>query len=235
MFSPLLDLLYPPSCAACGARLALRDPAPWCLPCSASVEVLRPPYCASCGEPFDGEGPVHPCRRCLEAPPPFSLARAPLVYGGAVQEALARYKFGGQEFLGRELGALLAAGAPDLDPARYELVALVPLHPRRLASRGFDQAAALGRAVARAHRLAFAPRLLRRLRHTPPQSRLTGAARVRNVAGAFEVARPREALGRRVLLVDDVLTTGATARVCARALRQAGAADVAVLTLARAP
>jgi ComF family protein len=233
MLAALLDLLFPPACAACDSRLRASAPGAFCAPCAESLEPLLPPYCTRCGEPFGGEGPSHPCLRCLRKPPAFDLARAPFVYGGALREAIHRYKYGGAWDLGRHLAPLVAPGAPDLDPRGFDLVVPVPLHPRRLAERGFDQAVPLARAVARESDLPLRPRALRRLRATAPQAGLVGEARRANVRGAFAVARPSEVAGRRVLLLDDVVTTGATARACARALREAGARAVGVLSLAR--
>jgi ComF family protein len=198
------------------------------------VEVVSPPYCTRCGEPFGGEGPRHPCERCLRRPPPFLFARAPFLYGGALREAIHRYKYQGAWELGRALASLFARGARELELGAFDLVAPVPLHPRRLAERGFDQTVPLARAVARAHRLPFGSRVLTRVRHTPPQALLSGEARRVNVRGAFAVPRPQRVLGLRVLLVDDLLTTGATAAECARALLAAGADQVAVVVLARA-
>jgi ComF family protein len=198
------------------------------------VDRLAAPFCLCCGLPFDAQGPSHLCGGCLRRPPPYALARAPFLYGGALRDAIHRYKYDRQWTLARPLGRLLCDVLPDLDPRSFDLVIPVPLHPRRLAERGFDQAVPLARAVARCHRIRLSPRALLRTRPTAPQALLDGGARRRNVHDAFLVARPREINGLRVLLVDDVLTTGATASACARALLRAGAASVGVLTLARA-
>jgi ComF family protein len=233
MLAALFDLFFPPACAACDSRLRASAPGPFCTLCAESLEPLVPPFCTVCGEPFGGEGPSHPCLRCLRKPPPFDLLRAPYVYGGALREAIHRYKYGGAWDLGRHLAPLLARGGPGLDPRSFDVVVPVPLHPRRLAERGFDQAVPLARAVARESGLPLRPRALRRLRATAPQAALVGEARRANVRGAFAVSRPSEVAARRVLLVDDVVTTGATARACAAALREAGAKGVGVLSLAR--
>jgi ComF family protein len=234
MLEALFDLLFPPSCASCDARLGPRAPEPFCEGCALSVDRLAAPFCLRCGVPFDAAGPSHCCGRCLRRPPPYTLARAPFLYGGALQDAIHRYKYEGHWTLARPLGQLLTGAILDLDPQSFDLVVPVPLHPRRLAERGFDQAVPLARAVARRHRLSLALRALRRTRPTTPQALLSGLARRRNVQNAFSVPRPREIEGLRVLLVDDVLTTGATAAACARALLAAGATAVGVLTLARA-
>jgi ComF family protein len=233
MWNAVLDLLFPPSCAACSDRLQDRDPAPFCATCAQSVDSIQVPYCTSCGEPFDAEGPCHPCARCLRHPPSFARARAPFVYGGALLEAIHRYKYRRAWDLGRSLGELLACSLDRTDLQPANLVLPVPLHPRRLQERGFDQAVPLARAVSRRLGAPMLPRALRRIRHTPAQTRLSGRARWENVAGAFAVPRPPQVASARILLIDDVLTTGATARACSRALLAAGASHVEVLTLAR--
>lgn len=233
MLTALLELLFPPVCAACGE--VLHGGGPFCASCEVSVEPVRAPLCPTCGEPFGGEGPSHPCAFCLRSPPPFEAARAPFLYGGAIRTAIHRYKYGGAWELSRPLSALIAGPVAEFEPRDCDLVVPVPLHRRRLAERGFDQTVPLARAVARAHRLPLRLRALVRSRHTEPQARLQGEARRRNVAGAFAVPRRADVAGRRVLLVDDVLTTGATVRACTLALRGAGAAAVRVLTLSRTP
>lgn len=178
------------------------------------------------------------CRRCAADPPPFAGARAALAYGGPIAESILRLKHGGRSDLARPLGrALLKAIAPDL--ARLDAILPVPLHPRRLRQRGYNQAIELvrgARAVAPRH-----PRwpplwvsTLTRIRDTPALGRHSPLERRALVEGAFAVSRPAEVRGRRLLVVDDVMTTGATLSGCARALVEAGATEVHVATLARA-
>lgn len=235
MLAILADILFPRACVACTERVAAGDPLPFCRLCAVSVEPLQPPYCLRCGQPFAGDGPNHACLRCSTHPPPFARARAPYLFGGSLLTALHRYKYGGAWELGGSLGALVAGGGyGDLVPTAFDLVVPVPVHRARLAQRGFDHVTPLARAVGRAGQVRMVPRALRRVRNTPPQVSLSGDARRRNVEGAFAVRDRRQVTGRRVLLVDDVLTTGATVSACSRALRGAGASQVAVLCLARA-
>ena len=191
-----------------------------------------PPGCPVCGEP--GDEALLPllrprrCRPCRERAPPFATARAPYLHGGALCEAIHRLKYGGAEELARPL-AMLFEGC---EPPRAQVVAHIPLHPARLRARGYDQAALLARELAR--RLGLPARaLLDRVRPTRPQVGLDRTRREANVGGAFRARRA--AAGLRVCLVDDVLTTGATAAAAARALLAAGAARVEVRTLSRAP
>jgi ComF family protein len=154
------------------------------------------------------------------------------LYGGPVAVALRRLKYGDRPDLAGPLGHLLRRAARD---ARLcaDLVVPVPLHPARLAERGYNQAALLGAAAASELGAPLAATALRRTRHTPQQARLDRARRLENVARAFQVRDPGRVRGRRVVLVDDVTTTGATLAACAEALRAAGAASVQALVVAR--
>lgn len=231
MLGGIVDLLLPSRCAAC------RGPAPdagLCRSCEQSL-VEAPPGCAVCGLGLGLAAEVlavkpRRCPRCREKPPPFARARAAYMHGGALADALHRFKYAPAPQLARPLGVLLA---PAADGALADVVAPVPLHPRRLRERGFDQAYLLAKAVARRLGLPLEGRLARRVRATRPQVGLDRLAREANVRGAFW-AGPA-ARGLRVLLVDDVFTTGATAAACAAALKEAGARRVEVLTLCLAP
>ncbi len=218
----LLDFLLPRACALCGGPLhgGARDDAI----CPACLSRLGPP------------GPI------LPAPRPLAAAGAAGSFGGPLREAIHLFKYLGRSelagSLGRQLAAALPAALPGLAAAAtgraVDLVVPVPLHPLRLAARGFNQAALLARPVTGYLGVPLAGRLLLRVRDTPPQPPLGRAARRANVRGAFAVCRPAALRGRRCLLVDDVLTTGATAAACARALLDAGAVRVTLLVLARA-
>ena len=234
MIRGLLEALFPPACAACGADVEGHDTL-LCPPCATTLVTVEPPVCAVCGVPFGAEvGGERACARCASEPPAFSAARAFAQYGGELETLLLALKFGGRRDLARPLGRLAAATfAAWLGAAAVDLVAPVPLSRRRLRERGYDQAWLLAREVAlRLGRPAEA-RALVRARETAPQTALSAARRRDNVASAFAPGRP-DVAGRRVLLVDDVLTTGATASACARTLRAAGASEVVVLTVARA-
>ena len=152
-------------------------------------------------------------------------------YGGAVATAIVRMKYAGRPDLGARFAEVMASEAGPL-AAHLDLVVPVPLHPRRLAERGFDQAALLAAPVARGLRIAYVPRAIRRIRETPRQASLDRAARAANVAEAFLCRSPSRIAGKRVLLVDDVRTTGATLASCRDALRTAGATYVTTLVLA---
>lgn len=236
----LLHLIFPGACAACGGSLLAGRKSVLCRECWARLEPLPEVGCARCGWPFPGpaaaDGAASPlCQRCRETEDRFSLARAALWYreDGVARAAILLCKHGPHPPLLRHLARLLAVEAARRLPlAGIQAVVPVPLHWRRQWRRGFNQARVLAEAVGRAHGLPVLTRTLARVRATPAQSG-DKEARRRNVRGAFAVRRSRGLAGTRLLLVDDVFTTGATVNACAAALREAGAADVAVLTLAR--
>ncbi len=221
----LLQLVYPPRCAACGEGVAEE---PFCAVCGEAVDPV-PSGCARCGLP----GPDPLCGACRADPPAFDAVRAGGLFGGPLADAIHAFKYGGRPALARPLGEWLARAAP-LPPGA--LVVSVPLARGRRVERGYDQAALLADTLARAagargRRLRGA---LVRTRETPPQVGKTRVERSRNVAGAFRAVRSAEIAGRDVVLVDDVVTTGATADAAARALREAGARSVEIVALARA-
>jgi ComF family protein len=234
MLDLVLDLLFAPRCGACGTDGAPRDPL--CPPCAATLVELGP-ACPRCAEP-QAAPPSLVCARCRRAPLPLAGIVAPWRYGGALADALRRLKFTGHTHVARTIAPLVApylAAATRI--AAVDLVVPIPLHWWRRTRRGFDQAALLAGAADR-HSPLGAPIVhpLRRRRSTAPQSALPAAARAPNVAGAFVVAGRHAAAiaGRRVLVFDDVVTTGATMAAAARALRAAGAGEVIGFAVARA-
>ena len=196
-------------------------------------ELLAPTRCAACDEHVAPR--VLFCAECgvavLRAAPQPRGQHAVFAYGGAIATAIVRLKYGGRFDLASRFGPVMA-GVMEPFAAQLDLVVPVPLHPARLAERGFDQAALLAGPVARGLRVPHASRALVRMRATPRQASLDRAARATNVATAFCCRSPRVVEGKRVLLVDDVRTTGATLAACAQALRSAGAARVLTLVLA---
>jgi ComF family protein len=228
-----LNALLPPRCLACGG--AVERPGALCPVCWEAVDFLGPPLCAGCGYPFEfdlGDGAL--CGACVREAPDFDRARAVMRYDELSKRLLIGFKHADRTEGAPAYGAWLARAGAEL-LAEADLIAPVPLHWLRLFSRRYNQAALLAQALGRRAERPVVQDLLQRRRHTPPQGRLSAPARRRNVAGAFAVrpAHKDRLQGRRVLLVDDVMTTGATAAACARVLRRGGAGAVDVLVLAR--
>jgi len=231
-------LLFPSPCRLCGVPLqhARRLPVcPACLNAAAAPAGLDidPGIvgCSQCGDPVPAPAEDGLCLACHTSPPAYACARAATVYSGAARELILQLKFHGL----RPAAAFWAQRLEPLARARPELpdvVIPVPLGRRRQRQRGYNQSADIARHLARRLACAYTPAALRRRRETAPQSGLDRAARIRNLDGAF-AASPRVA-GQRVLLIDDVFTTGATVHAAAAALRRAGARQVVVLTAARA-
>jgi predicted amidophosphoribosyltransferase len=225
MLGGVLDVLFPPRCAGCG-----RGQWPFCPACWSGIAVLDPPGCLRCGRPLDVAVP-----RCADCPPsPVSWSRAAFLYDGPVRRSLMSLKFGGLRSRAEALGpwmarALVRSPPTSLSESEPVVLTWVPLGRRRRRSRGYDQALALACEVAR---LTGWPlrRLLDRVAETAPQARRSGPQRRLAMRGVFH---PGGRPPARLILIDDVLTSGATAAECARVLRQAGAREVGVLCAAR--
>jgi ComF family protein len=219
----LLDLLFPPRCVGC------RRAGAWlCADCLAQVGRPEGPLCVRCGRPFRGSGPCPDCRgqnRALEQ------VRAPFFFEGSVQKAVHELKYRGRRVLAPPLAEELAACLQRLDWPAAAIVP-VPLHHQRERIRGYNQSALLARSLAVQSGRPLLEGSLVRWRDTRPQVGLDGPARQENVRGAFRW-ESREPPPEHILLLDDVYTTGATMAACAEALRQAGAAEVRGLALAR--
>jgi ComF family protein len=228
----VVDGILPPRCLACGT--VVDEPDALCGPCWAAMTFFAPPWCAVCGLPFPhpmGDDAI--CADCARDRPSWDRARAVLRYDKHSRRLVLALKHADRTHLARALGGWMRrAGAEVLDGA--DLVLPVPLHWTRLFARRYNQAGLLAHAIRAAGGPPVAPDWLVRRRRTPSQGRLGATARARNVRGAFALRPGRSIRGKRIVLIDDVLTTGATVEECARVLRRAGAEFVGVLTLARA-
>lgn len=223
-----LDLLFPRHCLGCRREGRLL-----CPDCSAGLPRLEPPYCPVCAQP-GATGRLGRCRWCSETPPAVDGIRSPFLMEGIVQEAVHGLKYRGLRVLAPELGVLLAQyleAHPLPVELPVELIVPVPLHRRRLRSRGYNQAALLARELGKRSGLPVDDGLLVRNLDTPPQVAADREQRRSNVSGSFHCVG--EVPARAVLLVDDVATTGSTLSACAAALKDAGATQVWGLTLAR--
>ncbi len=230
LFSAGADLIWPPHSLVSAdpvdhpGRLSPDD--------FAAISFLTEPLCFRCGFPlpaYIGAGAV--CGACAVEEPAYDRARAAIAYGQAARTMVLQLKRAGRRDGLALYARWMAQAAEPLIP-ESDILVPVPLHWRKLATRTFNQAAWLAKALARETGLPWSPDLL--LRRKPGgQAGLTAAERRRRVQGAFRAPRPNQLAGKRILIVDDVITTGATAEACARALKRAGAANVDVVALAR--
>jgi ComF family protein len=227
----LFDLLLPRSCPGCGSLLREPTTVGLCPRCMLGIIPISVPFCPCCALPYMTEGGEnHLCEGCLRDPPPFTFVHTVGLFDEELRQLVHRFKYDGKFQLDQALGKLLLQTLPEA--SAFDLMAPVPLHGGRLRERGYNQALLLARVLGRRTGKVVLPRLLRRIRATPPQQGLTAEARRRNLQGAFALTGKLD--GQRVLLVDDVLTTGATVRECGRVLLAGGAAEVQVAVLARA-
>jgi ComF family protein len=228
-----LDVALPPLCPSC--REPLGDGHGLCAACWARLSFIEPPFCARLGIPFVYDpGPGLLSMEAIANPPAYDRARAAVRYDDVARALVHTFKYGDHMQLAPMMGQWMARAGRELTREADALVP-VPLHWRRLWARRFNQSAALAYAIGRLTGLAVLPEGLKRVRATPQQVGLDKGERAANVQGAFRVPpeRKAEVAGRRLILVDDVLTSGATVDACARALLRAGAAHVDVLTFAR--
>lgn len=231
-----LDALYPGRCAACDRTRCDREGAGFfCAACWETRRRISGPRCPGCAAVYPSEAalshsPQHRCSACHEAPPPFARAITPFVYDGVIAKAIHLFKYDRKTPLAAPLARLILA---DMEGVAADCVAAIPLHPGRLRMREFNPSLLLAREIARARALPLSIDALERVRETPPQVGLSKSARRENVRNAFGVRRPGEIAGRRILLIDDVYTTGATLKEGAKELIRSGAREVTVATIAR--
>ncbi|MBW8011175.1 MAG: ComF family protein [Chloroflexi bacterium] len=218
-----LDWLYPPQCAGC-ETIGYR----WCQECQASSPRLPDKLCMSCGTPHKG---VRVCEQCQLLPPNYDAVRSWAVFEDPLRKAIVRLKYKRDLGLGEVLARSLIGIMHKIE-WQIDMVIPVPLGKTRLSERGYNQAAVLARPLALSLRLQYQPNALHRIRETISQVGLSFSERRENVAGAFEADRSVVA-GKRILMVDDVMTTGATLDECAKALKLAGVKQVLGITLAR--
>lgn len=234
----LLNLFYPDTCFICAAPISCRKDRSVCLKCHAKADALRiqSPICPSCGLPmpnFESDTNFL-CGKCILQPPAFSGARAFGYYSTELGRIIQGLKFHKRRNLVKLLiPFLVEAYYETWDRDEFDLIVPIPLHPKRRHDRGFNQAELLGRTLAHQIRIPFSKRVLIRNRSTPPQVGLTDSRRWENVRNAFQCVDSGRITDLRILLIDDVMTTGATAASAARTLMKNGARRVSVLTVAR--
>lgn len=235
LWAALLDILFPKGCLACGGRLQGGQEISYCVLCLQDVRLIHEPFCTICGKPFDNAaGNSHHCSYCLKNRWHFKQARAVVRYHAPIAEAVKTFKYNGMMHGLATFAALAQQYFRHHPQPQPDIIIPVPLHPRRLRKRGFNQALVLGRKLFPQYKDRIDPQVLERHIGTRPQTGLSGHERRRNVRNAFRVRIPEKIKNRKILLVDDVFTTGATVDECARVLMKSQAAEVVVFTFARA-
>lgn len=224
-YNQLMNWLLPRRCLLCGASA---DVSHLCTGCKADLPRIEL-ACPQCGVSVQTEGL---CAACLQHPPPFASTIAPLAYAGSVRYLLTQFKFNGRLSHGVPLRVVLHEAVDERDMTKPQALIPVPIHPKRLAERGFNQAVELAMPLARELQIPVLLNAVQRQRATAPQFQLSGDERVANVRGAF-VLRAGTLLPKHVAIVDDVLTTGATVRELAKLLRKHGCERVEVWCVAR--
>ncbi len=231
----VLGFIYPEWCRLCDKQRAIPSEGYVCRDCQARAEFIEPPFCRRCGQVFKGEiTNTFECSNCRDLELHFHFARSAVIARNPVLEAIHRFKYDRDLCLEPFLaGLLIRQAAPLLRNAGWHRIVPVPLHVKKQRDREFNQAARIARCLSRATGIPLDNRLLRRVQPTRTQTKLTREERIANVRRAFALCSEVRLDGQRIVLIDDVLTTGATTSECARVLRVAGAAEVCVWTIAR--
>ena len=232
----LLQIPFPSSCCGCGQPLVDNYDRNWCRLCSARVAFITSPLCPVCGMELPGDAGNRDrwCRSCLKRRPPFNTARALVHYEDPVRTLLHKLKFNADTRVTAGLRCLIEKGRSCHDREEYDLIVPVPLFPARLRQRGLNQALVLARLFFSGESEKIDPTVLIKAENTPAQSGLSGPARRKNLVGSIKVKPGSKLTKRRICLVDDIFTTGATASECSLILKEKGAAIVDVVTFARA-
>jgi ComF family protein len=237
IFSKFLDLIYPPKCHICQRFLTddRGEAGHICPECLESLVRITSPLCPSCGIPFVSRVEEdHLCGDCIRKRPHFDSLAAPFLYEGGIMDAIHQIKYNGRTFIAKSVGGHAASVARErFGETDNFLIVPVPLHPKRLRERGFNQSLVLARAIAPGLGAEIDFLSLRRVKYTQPQTGMKKAERRRNVRGAFGLAGSPDLKGKTVMLVDDVATTGSTLNECAKVLKKAGCEKVFCLVLAR--
>ncbi|MBB3944158.1 ComF family protein [Rhizobium skierniewicense] len=234
LWGAVANFVYPPSCVGCGCKTT--SGGALCVECWAGVQFIERPYCEVLGIPFARDhGPGILSAKAIAEPPPFARLRAAAVHDGPARKLVHQLKYLDRTDLARLMASWMLR-ASDGTVASCDCIVPVPLHRRRFLARRFNQSAELARHLSALSGKPFLSSTLVRIKPTSRQVGLSAKARKQNVRGAFAIAPGREAdiIGKRVVLVDDVYTTGATVAAAARRLKKAGASDVTVLTFAMA-
>ncbi len=232
-FKKIRDIFFPLVCAGCGKQINTNSL--FCAECQESIQVITLPFCQICGRPFPLKyTSTHVCGGCLKNPPFFKAARSVFIYTEPIKRSIIQFKFKGNTALANDLAKMLLFHLQDfLGQIKPETVIPVPLHLKRLRERGYNQCVLLAQIIAKYLKIPCEKMVLKKVKPTLPQVGLSQAQRHKNVKGSFAVIHPQLVKGKRILLIDDVFTTGSTVNECAKVLHKAGASGVWVATLSR--
>lgn len=236
-YSKLAELIFFPSfCELCSSLLEFPGEKVVCHACLESIKAPRSSYCIICGRFFEYWGEPHICAECKKNPPPFSFHRSCGKYQEKLKDIILLYKYRMFQVLSKDLALLFGRilGKDSELWREVEAVVAVPLHPKKLRKRGFNQAKSVAKILAEHEGLEFIEEGLVKTKNIPPQTSLMAGERKRNVIGTFGIKKADRISGKTVLLIDDVYTTGSTLRECSAVLKKAGAKEVKALTLAQA-
>jgi ComF family protein len=230
-----LNFLYPPICGVCANKRAGAREGYVCTDCRASAEFIEPPFCNQCGLPFAGDiTNTFQCGNCREMELHFRFARSAVAVNTLMLDVIHKYKYQRALWFEPFLADLLVqAAAPVVHLEKWDYIVPIPLHPLKQRDREFNQAERLAKHLGRATNIPVNKKLVQRVEPTRTQTALSRTERARNVQRAFAMRAGKKLDGEKIILLDDVLTTGATTSACAKVLRQAGASDVCVWTVAR--
>ena len=232
--SSLSSLFFPPVCPFCNSNMPKADSS-LCSACRESIEFISPPVCFQCGLPVTGlgNGPAELCGRCLIDPPRYSRARYGIFYQGEVRAALVRFKYYGALHAAKGFSEILVETfRRNFEPREFSLIVPIPIHRKRLVQRGFNQTVVIAENLSAATGIPLDRASLRKIKDTQPQVGLPRPERIKNLRGSFGVSRPSRIRNARVLIVDDVATTGSTIREAAKTITRAEATSVDALVLA---
>jgi len=227
------DICFPPRCLFCGVDLPPGEKLLLCDDCQPNLNLLTGDCCPRCGKPHLASSGDHLCGPCLRGDTHFEAGRSVVAYEGPLRDCVHAFKYGRQTACLATFGLLFRQVVADSFLFEADLILPVPLHKARLRQRGFNQSTMLAREFFPERKRKISTSVLLRQRSTAPQTSLSGRERRTNLRGAFRVKNPDRVKGKRVVLVDDIYTTGSTLNECARTLKKAGAERVTALTLAR--
>jgi competence protein ComFC len=235
LLNTALGIFYPEVCQICNSQRATPGEGYVCVNCWKEVRFITPPFCERCGLPYEGKiTNAFECTNCREMDLHFSSARSAVVARGLVLDVIHRYKYSRALWFEPFLADLLVQEAkPVLEKSKWDLIVPIPLHRLKKREREFNQAERLANCLSRATKIPVNANLLERMEFTRTQTTLTRSERAANVRNAFRLRKKQRLDGKKIILLDDVLTTGATTSACAKVLQKAGAAEICVWTVAR--